>query len=830
MAKKKNTKTSTGMPTPIKVVIDGKEYERFGNEKVTFENVAEASRNYSRLFGANKNLYRIAPSLQDGLKPGRRRLYWYWWENEGKPTNIKTETLNKIKTRKVGMLAAGTMGFYHPHGSTANEELIGREGQPWNNNVMSVIPEGSFGNLQASDPAAGRYIKAKMSPYMIDCFFDDFNKYCVPMKLSYEGERYEPEYLPAKYPHLLFNPQLSGIGYGMASNIPPFNVAEVLDATIKLMKNPSAKIMLIPDSPTGADIIDEGLFPEINKTGKSKFTLRASYEIDYTDNIIRFTSLPLQTKTKNVIDKVLAMRSNHQFEEILEIMDSTKNGDVDLAFRIRPDVNPDKVLAKLFKKNTTLKSTYSVAITVIDDYESFDYGVKDFLLAWIDSRRDQVRSMHLNALQLVMEKQHMNSVLCMVFNGKNIDKTIQISKTSKTRKETIERLMKEYGITSLQATTIADMHVYNFNEDSYNKYKQDAIDLKTELDSINKILSSDTEIDNFIINQLETGIKRYGRPRKSKIVKEDNKNESNIPDTDHLIGISESGYIKKLTITDNSSIGPVGKESGNLTVIQINNREDILVVDSTGKVSKISVSALPDMNFEDIGVEIGRYFSVSGKIIAIMKLPSMEALKTKDDNLSIIFITKMGLAKRVPLSEFKKITDCKQGINLNENDEVASALFAFDKTTKDIIICTNLGDGIRLPITDIKTAGRTAKGVQQINLKDGEYVVNACRINPKRKLLFYITSAGRVKLTETKYFPAMQRKDEALSLISLEGNETLVGVSSVSKDDIVMVYRKHSEPVQIKLSDITVSTRVAKGDKVVKTPKGDYVVAYKVFQ
>ena len=167
------------------------------------------------------------------------------------------------------------------------------------------------------------------------------------------------------------------------------------------------------------------------------------------------------------------------------------------------------------------------------------------------------------------------------------------------------------------------------------------------------------------------------------------------------------------------------------------------------------------------------------------------------------------------------------------NTVLAGLQFSFQnatyKSAKGGIICTNLGDGIRLPIKDIKTLGKQAKGVNQIHLKDDEYVVNACKINPNKKFLFYVTSSGRVKLTDIKYFPTMQRKDDTLSLISLEGNETLIGVSSVSKNDVVMVYRRNSEPVEIELKNIKVSTRIAKGEKMIKTPKGDKVIAYKVF-
>lgn len=518
------------------------------------------------------------------------------------------------------------------------------------------------------------------------------------------------------------------------------------------------------------------------------------------------------------------------FTEIMEIQDNTKEGEVSIDIKLKSDAKPEKILKQLYKKNTGLKSTFPVGITVIDDYCEFEYGVKDLLLQWIDYRIDVVRSMFLNNLQITLSKKHMNEVLLMVFSKDNIDTTIKIAKSSKSRKETIERLMKAFKITSLQAGVIADMHVYNFNEDSYNNYVQESSKIQDELDKINEVLQDEDKLEQFIINQLEEGKKKWGRPRMSKIVKESDKNNDDIPDTDHLLGITETGYIKKISIKDNNSIGHIGKTNCNLYVFDINNRENVLVVDSFGNVTKISISAIPDMEYEDRGIELNKFFSVKGDVKAVMELPSMEILKVQDESFGIIFITKRGFAKRVPLSEFKKITDYKSGISLNDGDEVAAAMFSVDNNMKDIIISTNMGNGIRLPIKEIRTSGAQAKGVSMVTLKDGEEVVNASLVNPKKKLLFYITSSGRVKITEMKYFPVMERKGETLNLISLQGDETLLGVSAVDKNDVVMVYRKKNDPEQINIKSLEVGTRASKGEKIVKTGRGDSVVAFKVFK
>lgn len=804
--------------------------KRFGNEVIEQVNVADANLQYTKIFGANKNLYRSIASLQDGMKPGKRRLFYSWWELDKCVTSTSRENLKKLRFIKVSNLSSTTTAEYHPHGSTPIDDNIGNEGQYWNNNIMTIVPQGSYGNLRGDLYAAGRYREAKLSEYTIDCFFDDFDKYCVPMKRNYADTGEEPEFLPAKYPHILFNPQFSGIGVGMASNIPPFNVAEVLDATITLMRNPDAKICLIPDSPTGCDIVDIGTFKEINKTGQSKIKMRATTEIDYVRNMIAVTSLPLNVTSQSVILKIIELKNKKEFDKnpIIEIKDYTKEGEVRIEIFLAQGAKPEKVLKKLFKKSTGLKMTYPVGITVIDDYSMYEYGIKELLLQWIDYRIDIVRSMLLNYWQISLTDQHMNEVLLMVFGKNNIDKTVKIAKSSKSRKETIDKLMEEFKITSLQAATIADMHIYNFNEDSYNNYVEKGKKIKEKLEEIEANLKDEKTLKEFIINQLEDGKKKWGRKRQSAIIKEDDEdNEIEIEDIDYLLGVSESGFIKKIP-SDSSSIGYVGKTNGNMFVFDINNKESILVVDSKGNVIKVAISNIPEMDFDDVGVELSRFCSIKGDVKAVMELPSMDILKVKDEAFGIIFVTKHGLAKRVQLSEFKKIVDSKQGIILNDDDELAAAIFSTENSNKDLIISTDKGNGIRLPLNEIRNNGVMAKGTSMISLRDEEIVIDASLINTKNKFLFYVTSSGRVKITEMKYFPKMNRIDDSISLITLQGNETLIGISTVNTNDHVIIYKKKNEPEVINIKDLKVSTRASKGDKLIKTGFGDTVVAYKV--
>lgn len=624
----------------------------------------------------------------------------------------------------------------------------------------------------------------------------------------------------------------------MASNIPPYNVKEVLEATISLIENPKKKIFLIPDFPTGCDIIDEGQFQEITDKGVGKFSVQGSYEIDYIENTIHFTSVPLNTKTKKIIMTIINLKKEkHLFDEIVKIDDETVSGDVDLTFKIKPGENPEKTVDKLFKKNTGLKKTFPVSITVIDDFEIVTnkkgdpyISIKELLLRWIDYRREALRVYYLKSLQVNVDKRNMNDVLLMVFSKDNIDDTVKIARQSASRKETVEKYIKRFKINSVQAETIADMHVYNFNKDSYERYKQNEIKLKEEYDKIMKILDSDDEIDRIIIEQLKDGIKKYGGPRRSKIIKPNSgKIDDSIPDIQYLVGISENGYIKKIPKKNNSSIGPVSKVNTNITVLDINNKENMLVIDSKGIVAKVSITAIPELKFSDIGIELSKFFPITGDIKAVMELPSHNTLKNADDDMYIILVTKSGACKKVHISEFKRLTTSKACISLSDKDEVACATFAIHENSKDIIICTNKGNGIRIPISEIREYKANAKGLSMVSLTAGEYVVSASKINPKKNTLVYITSTGKAKLTELKLFPKMKRNDPPVKLISLTGNESLVGIESVGKNDTIMLYKKLSDPEEVKVSSITLKPRMSSGDKIISMKRSDSVVAYKVF-
>lgn len=802
MAKKKHTQVN-------------KDVVNLQHKPAEVVNVADISEDWLKIYGANVNIARMSPQLIDGLKPvAKRALY-----------GMHTNPNKGLVSRKVLRCMADALA-YHPHGDGSIGDVIYTMGSTWLQNIMYIDPQGNYGNVRGDDAAAPRYTEAKISKAANWIFFSDMKDSNVPMRPSYDGDNMEPDYLPARIPTILCNPQFSGIGIGLATNIPPFNPGEVCQATIKLIKNPKANIMLIPDSPTGCDIVDTGMFEGLNKDGDDvTLTMQASYDIDYMSNVITITSLPFHIGSDQVVSAVVNLRKTEKekdptkgFNGLIDIHDNSAEDRVELKFLLKKDVNPDEFIGLLLKKKTNLKKTYPVEIRCIEDLQSRVFGTKELLLEWIDYRRECVRAIYNKKLMEALSEHHMNEVFLFVLNGENLKKTIKIAKESEDKASMEQAFIDAYGITSLQAKTLSNMRTYQYSKKAYEEYKEAKKNLEKDIKDYTAIIEDDNAVDEVIIDQLKFAIKNFCGPRRSQVIKA-GKLKEKIPNTKHIIGISKDGYIKKLNIDQSISIGTVGNTS-QVIVTLISNRDNLLIFDSEGRITRVGVSSIPDMDIDDIGVDLTRYFKSKGTPISIINESDLDS-----DCGDIILVTENGIGKRVKMSEFAKIKDFKESITLTEGDSLIAAIPAGDE---EFIIYTNFGDGIRLRSTDIKRQSKDAKGLKLITLRSNEKVAGIDFLEKGCDKILYITSAGRLKMTEGRLLPLMNRKDEPLSLIGLDPNEYLIGVGFVSPEDTVVVYRKKGTPVEIPLKNVPVTTRVAKAEKMVKTPSGDMVTGFKV--
>lgn len=796
----------------IQCLFSEEEFDKH-NEKYGVINIATAVKEYSIINGINRNVARHIPSGYDGLKPVLRR------------TLLVLSQDSSRKPQKVNKVAGNVMGLYHPHGDAAIEEVIGRSGQNWNNNLTYIDVFGNIGNEQGDDPAAGRYITCCLSKFANKCFFEDYKYAAVDMRTTYTGEGLEPVYLPAKYPVALVNPQFSSIGYGTAANIAPYNFTEVCEATIALIKDPDSKIHLIPDFPNGCEVVADNHLEEVNKSGSGKVTVRSTIVIDHATNIINIRSLPLKVGTKDVTSTLARLIVDKKISGIKDIKDYTnKMNGVWVQIILDKDVNPDKMLDDLIKKNIGLQKTFNVQIKFIEDYKEHEYTPKEYLLNWIDFRREIVQSMHNKRYVKLMEDKHLNDIKLFIFRKDNITETIKIIRKSGNLEDIVNRLVARYkdecGITTLQARAIAGMRMYEFGKDKYQEFLDKDKDLKVKIAESEKIIGNPALIDEIIIKELEEGIKLFGTPRRSKIIST-KKDAKKVDDKMVLIAISKDGYIKKINSSKYDVIGKLGNMvSQEILGLAIRNDRSILVFDVNGKVTKVPVSGIPEMTPDENGILMSRFFKTTGSIVSILQ----EIIKEVSEDMDVVFISKNGFAKRTSAKEFTTVKDLKTCMNVNTGDELIVTDIVRKDDKKDIIIYTDLGNGIRLSASDIPVSGANTKGKVIMSMKNDEHICGSDFISLGKKYLFYITQNGRCKVTELKYFPRMNIKDDAISLINLTKGDKLVKILPVNKTDRVRVYKKHGEAEELLISDIPLSLRASSGDKLVKTPKGDIII------
>lgn len=794
------------------------------NSKIIKRNIADAAEDWVKIFGANKNFYRHIPLLIDGLKPVHRRFLYA----------LYLAKAYKGKVIKLSTAGGNTMGDFHPHGDTSITDAAVGMAQSFANNIPFVTNNGNFGSVKGDRAAAPRYLEIGISEFGYYCFFKDFEESSVDMRETYTGQGLEPEFLPSRYPVALLNGAFSSIGYGLASNIPPYNFTELCNTTIALIKNPKTKIDINPDLPTGADIVDNGELDNI-RNGDGKLKMRATYEIDYINNEITVTTVPLQVTTNGIVQSLVEDIKKGKYDVktedgkislIKDIKDDTKKDVVKLQIVLHPKANPDEVMNMILTSKAGLQETNSALITMIDEYRDTNLSVRDFLLEWISYRRDIIRSSYNGLLIKYQEDNHMNDIKLYVFNKNNAERTVTMAKQSANRAEFIDALVSAYGITTLQARTIAGMPASAYTKAAYAEYIETRDMLGNKIKETEEILDSDERIDKIIIDQLKEGIDKFGYPRRSRIIPED----GIIEDTEHIIAISSDGYIKKLEHGKSTKIGHVSKNSGVLNmVIKANNQDAIMIFDSAGNMFKLPVADIPDMKVSQNGVLLSRHIPIKtdANIVKAMVQPSGQLVKGK--GYTFLFITKKGLSKRTDVEEF--ITSERQklsliAMNVDDGDELVDVLF-LENDKDDIIIYTNIGDGIRVPVSEVNTYKRVTKGTKFMKLRKTEEVAGVSLISAKDEYLIYFTSGGKAKATKLELLPTMSRKDESLPLISLEGNERLVTILSGNKDDTVRVYKKISEFIDVPVSDIPVTTRVAKATKIVKNPKGDSVITVK---
>lgn len=736
-------------------------------EKFIDKNIAELCREYDKIKGANTNLARIAPDFVDGLKPVQRRaLYIMFLKDKGK------------SYRKLATISGDTFGRVHPHTPTAIEDALVNIAQEWHNSIPLIDGEGNWGSVSGDPAGAPRYIKARLSDYAYACFFEDWSDSVVDMVMGYDEETKEPLYLPAKYPNALLNGCL-GIGYGMASNIPPFNFREVVEATITLMMDPEAPIILIPDSPTGANII-EGDFQKISDMGNGTYAMRCKYEIDAEDNTIIITNLPYQITVNSIREKIADIKEKNGLPELITMNDLSGEY-VNLQLVIRDDINPYKFMKKLISEVAGLEKSYPVNITVTNDYESFDYSVKKLLTEWIRYRREQKRVVVTHKRTTLLAEQRTNDVKLFLMNKHNLDDTINIFRSSRNRGDIEKRLIETYKnseihMDSLQARALSNMRMHELCQESYEECLKRRDELLKEIKDIEDILNSLDGVDKLIIAELRDGIKRFGSPRRSNVVPRKIKVSSDVEGCCILQLSSDGNIIRK--IATNVYEEPIPADNNGFAV-RVDNDSSFILVNDTGYYTFIRAKDLP----VDSEVPVTRYAKqrLDGNIVAMLPWDM-------DSDLCCTLISKKGVLKRIKISEMGPSK--KPCVVLDRDDSLVRGIVTQMKSAKDILVYTKEGMGQRFDPNLLRVTSPSAKGGNGFKLKGDDEIVGCYAINPEEnQYIAYVTMKGKVRLNLIDYLPLRDSKHDAMvMLISINDRDRLLSVVGCNKFDKLQVF------------------------------------------
>ena len=787
------------------------------NENITSKELKDEARDAISIYAPNKNVYRHIPFMNDGLLPSERRVLYAMYKD------VKAFPWQNYK--KLGLVLGASM-VYHPHGETNLYNTTVKLAQPWKNACEFVDGSGSYGNEMGDPAAAYRYLEARLSKFAYKCYFEDFSEDLVDMKAGYIEGIYEPEYLPARYPVALTK-SCKAIGYGMYSQYPNYNFKELVEFTLKLMDNPNYDKVMYPDIPNNCEIIDDGQFDEIRRTGKGNFRMKSKVKVDYENYKIEILSVPQGTDLATITAKLVEMGKSGELVGFVDVHNMNdkrnnkskkKNKEKDAKLSIEVLFKPGTDLVKnleIMYKKTTMIMTASYDLTLVDDYKLRHYTVRTLLLDWLSFRRDIKRRQINKKITKKMERKHILEVLIFITNAKNGQTTIKLATQSENAEDFQKKLVSTFGISTLQAKTISKMSVTAFNKDSHRKYQEELKEINNDLDELLVITKSSKLIDGIIKDELKEGIELFSRPRSSEIVEFGD--SKFIPDSDHKIVITKNNRIKKLE-ANTTGVGFLEDGDKGKDLFTVNNRSSILVFDKRGNMSEIDVNDISSTPIDSGGVDLGSMVTVAGNIVASFPKPP-ETIEGKETY--IVLTTKKGLSKKLSYKNIKTIRGTVIATKLSDDDELVSVDVLYGK--KDMVIYTREGGGVRISTDDIRECGRAAYGLSVIELAGNDEVVGTTIINKNHKYILVVTNKGKMKKCTLSTFKTMKRKSPTLQLSRLDKNEVIVSVKSVKDSNKFMVYTQHVEQ-EFKVKDVPELTRQHPCKKLMGVKTGDKVI------
>ena len=779
--------------------------EDYGKTKIIEKNIGDFNKEKMKKFAANVQLARAIPDIYDGFKPvARRALYAI--------AIIAKATKGKQKVLSL----KGDVIKIHPHGDTSVDDVITSLSKKWELTYPLIEIKGNNGNPSGDESAAARYLDGMISPYAYDCYFKEWSSDIVELSPSYNQNYEEPDYLISRFPDLLLRPSI-GFAYGIATNIPSFNLQEAFNAVIELIKDKHYEPVLIPDLPCECIILDEGNFPEICATGKGSFIMRSEITKNEDKNMIIINSLPYKVNLANVVEKIVAMQKSGELSELKSIFDASNKYSVSLHLTFIPGTDLDTVMRKLYKR-TELQKTFGTLMTYVEQGATRVYSLKQVMQTWIDNRRVIKRKYIISKIVKGKELIHVLKALIDICKDPDkVEKIIKYVRNSNTDTDLIEKLVNKYNISNGQAKWIIELPVKKFSKASLEKYKKEYKDTIEEVSINEDYIKNTKKIDKIIIKELQEAIEKYNKPRCCRIVKynRDMKQQEEVSDKDYTLVFTKNGLVKKLPERINN-LGNFNDGDNPVDVIGINNRDTLIIFDSKGYVTPVKVSDITITDKKNKGINITQFAHLKGKVVSLIKMSDIENVEG-----GFIFVTKLGMIKKTSIDQFS-FKNSVIGITFKDNnDEVVSVKFT--SKPRDLLIYTKMGFGTRFNSEEFVATGRVTMGVIGFDIfKDDEVIgVNMLKENDDR--MFMLTEKGYGKVCKLSSMPTKKRREEIFKLITLDKNDQLMYLSTCNINSAYFVVLKN-DVVQVSVDDVVELTRNHAGKKIIKVPKGETII------
>lgn len=764
---------------------------------------------------------RALPDVRDGLKPVQRRVLYSMIELNNGPDKPH---------RKCARIVGDTMGKYHPHGDSSIYGALVNMAQPWSTRYPLVDGHGNFGSMDGDGAAAMRYTEARLSKISM-AMMEDINKDTVDFMPNFDETEKEPVVLPSRFPNLLVN-GTTGIAVGMATNIPPHNLREVIGAVVKMIDNQIEEdrdttmeeildIVKGPDFPTGGMILGHSGIDQAYRTGRGKIRVRAVTNIEPMangKNRIIVTELPYMVNKARLIEKIADLVRDKKINGITDLRDESSREGMRICIELRRDVNPNVVLNLLYK-HTQLQDTFGVIMLALVHNEPKILNLHDMLQYYLDHQKDVVTRRTKFELNKAEERAHILEGLLIALD--HIDEVIQIIRNSENVSAAKARLMERFALSDAQAQAIVDMRLRALTGLERSKLEAEYKELQERIAELKAILADEKRLLTVIKEEISAISEKYGDDRKTTIGFDeyDISMEDLIPVTNTVITFTKLGYIKRMNVDNFKAQHRGGKGIKGAETIDDDYIKELMMTTShhylmfftnLGRVYRLKAYEIPEASRTARGTAIVNLLQLQpGETIT-----SMIPMRDYRDDEFLFMATKKGLVKKTKLSEYANIR--KTGlaaINLREDDQ----LIEVKKTDnhEDVILVTKYGQCIRFHETDVRSTGRTSMGVIGMNLSDTDEII-AMQLVSQGEALMLVSEKGLGKCTLNSEFTPQNRGGKGVKCYKItEKTGNLVGAKAVNIDDEVMLITTEGIIIRIKVNDTALLGRITSGVKLI---------------